>query len=119
MAFGTWKIEVLGGFASAIVGAGLVAVWARNLLTEKGQGVDREMDHPVVAEIRAVVESGSEAEDARVADLHVWRVDKRAYACALSLATHDPALTAKRVRGQLAVHGEIAHAKAEIHLCDH
>ncbi len=71
--------------------------------------LDREMDHPVVAEIREAVETGSDAGETRITDLHVWRVGKGAYSCALILVTHDPDLTAERVREQLAVHEEIVH----------
>jgi cation diffusion facilitator family transporter len=101
-----------------IVGAVLVATWAKNLTLETGKVLlDREMDHPVVAEIREAVETGPEAGDTRVADLHVWRVGKASYACALSVVTHDRTLTADRVRDQLGVHEEIVHATVEIHLC--
>ena len=90
-----------------IVGAALVAVWAKNLLSETGKVLlDREMDHPVVEEIREAVETGPDAGETRIADLHVWRVGKQSYACALSLVTHDEALTAQRVREQLAQHEE-------------
>jgi len=105
--------------AMGIVGAALVANWARNLITETGKVLlDREMDHPVVEEIRDAVETGPEAGETRIADLHVWRVGKRSYACALSVVTHDETLSANRVREQLAVHEEIAHATVEIHWCD-
>jgi cation diffusion facilitator family transporter len=104
--------------AMGIVGSGLVAVWARNLLVETGRVLlDREMDHPVVAEIREVVETARPQGGTRIADLHVWRVGKGAYACALSLVTDDPALTANRVREQLSVHEEIVHSTVEIHHC--
>ena len=104
--------------AMGIVGAAVVANWARNLIRETGKVLlDREMDHPVVEEIRAAVETGPEAGETRVADLHVWRVGKRSYACALSVVTHDEMLTAKRVREQLAMHDEIVHATVEIHRC--
>ncbi len=109
----SWLDPVMG-----IVGAALVALWAKGLLVETGRVLlDREMDHPVVAEIREAVETGPDAGETRVADLHVWRVGKRAYACALTLVTHDPALTPDRVREQLRVHEEIAHATIEIHRC--
>ena len=102
-----------------IVGAVLVAIWAKNLITETGKVLlDREMDHPVVEEIREAVETRAEAGGTRVADLHVWRVGKRSYACALSVVTHDKTLSAARVREQLAVHEEIVHATVEIHRCD-
>lgn len=109
----SWLDPVMG-----IVGAALVAVWAKNLLSETGKVLlDREMDHGVVAEIREAVETGPEAGETRITDLHVWRVGKRAYSCALSVVTHDPALTPKRVREQLAQHEEIVHSTIEIHQC--
>lgn len=104
--------------AMGIVGAVLVAAWARNLLAETGKVLlDREMDHPVVEEIRVALETGSEEEGSRLADLHVWRVGKNAYACALSIVTHDATLTPARVRQQLAQHEEIVHSTIEIQRC--
>jgi cation diffusion facilitator family transporter len=109
----SWLDPVMG-----IVGATLVALWAKGLLMETGRVLlDREMDYPVVAEIREAVETDPDAGETRVADLHVWRVGRSAYACALTLVTHDPALTLERVREQLRVHEEIAHATIEIHRC--
>ena len=101
-----------------IVGAVLVAVWAKNLLSETGKVLlDREMDHPVVQEIREAVETGPEAGETRITDLHVWRVGKQMYSCALSLVTHDKSLTPEHVRKQLAEHEEIVHSTIEIHQC--
>lgn len=107
----SWLDPVMG-----IVGAVLVAIWARNLIMETGKVLlDREMDHPVVQEIRDVVETGTEAGGTRIADIHVWRVGKRTYSCALTVVTHDKNLTPKRVREQLSRHEEIVHATIEIH----
>jgi cation diffusion facilitator family transporter len=107
----SWLDPVMG-----IIGAVLVAVWAKNLLSETGKVLlDREMDHPIVDEIRVAVESGLTAGDTRIVDLHVWRVGKGSYSCALSIVTHDQALTPGRVREQLAQHEEIAHTTIEIH----
>lgn len=109
----SWLDPVMG-----IVGAVLVAIWAKNLIAQTGRVLlDSEMDHPVVDEIREAVETGPDAGDARIADLHVWRVGKRSYACALSIVTHDKNLTANRVREQLSVHEEIVHTTVEIHHC--
>ena len=109
----SWLDPVMG-----IAGAGLVAIWARNLLRETGKVLlDREMDHPVVDEIRAVVESGPGRGDSRIADLHVWRVGRRAYACALSVVTHDARVTPDRVRDWLSAHEEIVHSTIEVHVC--
>lgn len=104
--------------AMGIVGAVLIAVWARGLVVETGKALlDREMDHPVVDEIRAAVETGSDAGDTRIADLHVWRVGRQTYACALTVVTHDTALTPAVIRRQLSVHEEIAHSTIELHYC--
>ncbi|MEA3301398.1 MAG: CDF family Co(II)/Ni(II) efflux transporter DmeF [Pseudomonadota bacterium] len=94
-----------------IVGALLIAVWAKNLLTDTAQVLlDREMDHPVVEEIREVVEGGS----TRITDLHVWRAGRRSYYCILTLVTEDDSLTPARVRERLAEHEEIVHSTIEI-----
>lgn len=109
----SWLDPVMG-----IVGAVLVAVWAKGLIGQTSKILlDREMDDPVVAEIREAVETGPENGETRITDLHVWRVGKSTYACALSLFTHDAALTPERVRAQLAQHEEIAHATIEIQFC--
>jgi cation diffusion facilitator family transporter len=101
--------------AMGIVGAVLVGKWAHGLLKETGKILlDREMDHPVVAEIRDAVETGADAGNTRITDLHVWRVGKGAYACAISVATDDAALTPAAIRRQLAIHEEIAHVTVEI-----
>lgn len=52
-----------------------------------------------------------------IADLHVWRVGKSSFACALTVVTHDPTLTPGHVRQQLAAHREIAHATIEVQRC--
>ena len=105
--------------ATGIVGAVLVALWAKNLIMQSGRVLlDREMDHPVVAEIRDVIAQLPAAGQTELTDLHVWRVGTGAYACALSLLTHDQALTPLHIRDALAVHEEIVHATVEIHRCD-
>lgn len=105
--------------AMGIVGAVLVATWAKNLVTETGKVLlDREMDHPVVDEIREVVETGPEKGDTRIVDLHVWRVGKQSYSCAISVVTHDKTLSPQKVRECLAVHEEIVHATIEINHCN-
>ena len=109
----SWLDPVMG-----IVGAILVATWAKNLIAETGKVLlDCEMDHPVVDEIREAVESETRPGSTRVADLHVWRVGKRSYACAVSVVTHDRTLTPSTVRAQLAQHDEIRHVTVEINQC--
>ncbi|MEY3674750.1 MAG: hypothetical protein RJB47_1458 [Pseudomonadota bacterium] len=104
----SWLDPVMG-----IVGAVMVAWWAKGLLLETGKVLlDREMDHPVVAEIKEVVASDAQSQ---VADLHVWRVGQKVYACAVTVVTRDRALTPALVRERLAVHEEIIHSTIEIH----
>jgi cation diffusion facilitator family transporter len=115
-AFGwSWLDPVMG-----IVGAALVASWAKKLIVETGKVLlDREMDHPVVDEIRELVDTELAEGNTRIADLHVWRVGKQSYACAISLVTHDANLTPARVRERLARHDEIVHTTIEIQQCGH
>ena len=109
----SWLDPVMG-----IAGAVVVAVWAKGLIADTSKVLlDREMDHPVVDEIREVIaERGAEGETA-IADLHVWRVGKSTYSCALSLVTHDQQLSPKEVREWLSIHEEIVHSTIEIHRC--
>ena len=105
--------------AMGIVGAVLVAVWAKGLIAQTSKVLlDREMDHAVVDEIRTVLEPADDPAHTRITDLHVWRVGKRGYSLAVILVTHDNRLTPHAVRQRLAVHEEIVHSTIEIHLCE-
>jgi cation diffusion facilitator family transporter len=107
----SWLDPVMG-----IVGAVLVAVWAKNLIVETGKVLlDREMDAPVVDEIREVVAAASASGETRLVDLHVWRVGKQFYSCAMSVVTNDAALTPATLRAQLGIHEEIVHSTIEVH----
>ena len=46
------------------------------------------------------------------------RVGKGAYACALSVVSHDPTLTPARVREWISVHEEVVHVTAEVNHCE-
>ena len=108
----SWLDPVMG-----IVGAVMITIWAKNLIAETGKVLlDREMDHPVVDEIRQCVETGPENGDTHITDLHVWRVGRQTYSCAIALVTRDETLTAQRVRETLAQHEEIVHSTIEIHI---
>ncbi|MEO8922377.1 MAG: CDF family Co(II)/Ni(II) efflux transporter DmeF [Caldimonas sp.] len=110
----SWLDPVMG-----IVGAVVVALWAKRLIADTSKVLlDREMDHPVVDEIREVVAERGASSETVIADLHVWRVGKATYSCALSLVTHDVHLGADQVRAWLSVHDEIVHSTIEIHHCE-
>ncbi len=105
-----WLDPVMG-----IAGAVLVALWAKKLMQETGKVLlDREMDHPVVDEIREAVEVASAGDTPRIVDLHVWRVGKQLYSCALSVVSRDPALTGAELRARIGIHEEIVHSTIEI-----
>ena len=120
-------VALLGGWmfgwswldpAMGVVGAVVVAVWARGLIAQTAKVLlDREMDHPVVAEIHEAIEQGGAAGETRVTDLHVWRVGRASYSCAVTLVTHDAGLTPERVREWISIHEEVVHATIEVHLC--
>lgn len=104
-----WLDPVMG-----IVGAALVAKWAQGLIRDTSAVLlDREMDHPVVDEIREAAEGT--AGDTQVIDLHVWRVGRNVFSCALTVETRDATLTADTVRARLAVHPEVVHSTIEVH----
>jgi cation diffusion facilitator family transporter len=104
--------------AMGIVGAVVVAVWAVRLIGDTARVLlDREMDHPVVDEIREAIEEGGAASETRVTDLHVWRVGKGSYSCAVSLVTHDAALTPARVKEWIGIHEEVVHTTVEVNVC--
>jgi Co/Zn/Cd efflux system component len=108
-----WLDPVMG-----IVGGVVVALWAKRLIADTAKVLlDREMDHPVVDEIRAVIDSQGGASETVITDLHVWRVGTASYACVLTLVTHDAELTPSTVRRWLSIHEEIVHATIEIHAC--
>ena len=109
-----WMDPVAG-----IAGAMLVAFWAKGLIAETGKVLlDREMDHPVVDEIREAVRDGARpGSETRITDLHVWRVGKASYSCAISLVTSDAGLSPADVREWLSQHEEIVHSTIEIHHC--
>lgn len=102
-----WLDPVMG-----LVGAALVSVWAYGLLRDSGRVLlDAEMDAPVVAEVREVVSALPGAP--QIADLHLWRVGKRQYACILSLAAGE-AIEPEAVRKALSIHEELVHVTVEV-----
>ena len=109
----SWLDPVMG-----VMGAVLVTVWAKNLIVDTGKILlDREMDAPVVEEIRDVVAGASATGAVKLIDLHVWRVGRNAYSCALSLITNDATLTPAKIRDELKIHDEIVHSTIEVHYC--
>ena len=102
-----WLDPVMG-----LVGAALVSIWAWGLLRQTGRVLlDAQMDAPVVAEVREVIEQG--AVPATLTDLHVWQVSRGKFACVVALVTSTDA-DAEHFRRALSVHEELVHVTVEV-----
>ncbi|WP_300319048.1 CDF family Co(II)/Ni(II) efflux transporter DmeF [Accumulibacter sp.] len=106
-----WLDPVMG-----IFGAILVARWALGLIRDTSRVLlDREMDHPVVDEIRQAIAANVAWDLApRIVDLHVWRVGREKFAVIVSLTTTDGSVTPEAVRQVLGQHEELAHVSVEV-----
>jgi cation diffusion facilitator family transporter len=100
--------------AMGLVGAALIAYWALGIVRDSSTILlDREMDHPIVERIRAALESDG---DAKVADLHVWRVGRDRFAMIACLVADVPSAP-DRYRDRLAGLPELAHVSIEVNRC--
>jgi len=103
----SWLDPIMG-----IVGAVLVAVWAKNLVIDTAKVLlDREMDDPIVEEVKKSLQNIGET---IITDLHIWRVGSKAYACSVTLQTQDPDLIPLKIKERLQLVSGIAHATVEI-----
>jgi cation diffusion facilitator family transporter len=99
-----------------IVGALVIGWWAKGLVADSARVLlDREMDAPVVARIRAAIQSDG---DAQIADLHVWRVGRAAYAAVITVVADQP-LTPAAYRERVAAIPALAHVSVEVNRCPH
>lgn len=97
-----------------VVGAALIAWWARGLIVQSGAILlDREMDHPIATELRRRLESDG---DAKVADLHLWRIGGESFACAVTLVAGAPA-SPDAYRARLGGLPGLGHVTIEINRC--
>lgn len=93
--------------AIGLVGAAVIASWAWSLIRDTAGVLLDAADPALEAEVREQVEGPG---DARITDLHVWRVGPGAYAAIVSVVGIDPA----RVRERLAPVHEIGHLTVEV-----
>jgi cation diffusion facilitator family transporter len=97
--------------AMGIVGSGIVGAWAYGLIRDTSRVLlDREMDLPLVEEIREAVESHG---DARIVDLHLIRVGRQRFACVLSVITTHPR-GPEDFKARLQEHEELVHVTVEV-----
>lgn len=107
----TWLDPVVG-----IVGAVVIGVWAWGLMRQSAAVLlDREMHLPITQEVRDAIESDG---DAKVADLHVWRVGRDKFAAIVCVVADVP-LAPSVYRERLTVHEELAHVSIEVNRCPH
>jgi len=107
---GWWWLDPLVG----VLGAMVIGVWAVGLLRESAAVLlDREMDHPLTRRIRETLESDG---DAKVADLHVWRVGRNQFAAIVCIVADAP-LAPSAYRDRLAQHHELVHVSVEVNRC--
>ncbi|NMG77067.1 CDF family Co(II)/Ni(II) efflux transporter DmeF [Aromatoleum diolicum] len=106
-----WLDPVMG-----IVGAVLVARWSQGLIRDTARVLlDREMDHPVVAEIRhALATHPCWPVAPHIIDLHVWRVGRNRFAVIIGVLSDDRAITPTAVKRALAPHEELIHVSVEV-----
>ncbi len=100
-----WLDPVMG-----IVGAIVISRWSWTLLRDTSAVLLDTADAKLVGEIREFVEGPG---DARIADLHVWRIGPQAHAAIVSVAS---SMTQAIIRERLKPVHEIAHLTIEI--CD-
>jgi len=104
-----WMDPMMG-----MVGALLIAQWARGLLRDTGKILlDRDVDPQVIDQIYDIIEADA---DNRIADLHLWKVGSNKLAAIISLVTHFPQAPQhyKKLLGQ--VHN-LAHITIEVIHC--
>lgn len=107
----TWLDPLVG-----VIGAVVIGVWAWGLMRQSAAILlDREMDHPLAGEVREALESDG---DAKVADLHVWRVGRESYAAIVCLVADAP-LAPSVYRERLQQHEELVHVSIEVNRCPH
>jgi Co/Zn/Cd efflux system component len=91
----------------------VIAHWSIGLLRNTARVLlDAEDTGPLVERVRTIIEEGGTH---RVADLHVWRVGIGAYACIVTVVTHD-GITAEELKAQLAQVREIRHLTVEVNV---
>ena len=107
----SWMDPLMG-----IVGAGVILWWSKGLIVDSARVLlDREMDNPVVQQMRKAIEVDGDAE---IADLHVWRVGRASHAAVLTVVAQNP-LAPDAYRARLAGISSLTHVSVEVNRCPH
>lgn len=100
----TWLDPAMG-----IVGALVIARWSWTLMRDTAAVLLDTADPHLIAEVREAVEGPG---DARITDLHVWRVGPEAHAAIVSVVI-APGTDSGAIRARLAPVHELAHVTVE------
>jgi cation diffusion facilitator family transporter len=100
-----WMDPVMG-----IVGAVVIARWSWSLMRDTAAILLDRTDGHVAEEVRELVEQPG---DARIADLHVWRVGPEAHAAIVGVVA-DPGVSGAAIRSRLKPVHELAHLTVEV-----
>ena len=99
--------------AMGIVGAVVIGRWSWGLLGDTGAVLlDAAPNSSLEAEIREGIEDG----DAKITDLHVWRVGPGKFAAIVSLVAKHP-LPPAAYADRVLIHEELVHVTIEAHRC--
>lgn len=101
-----WMDPVMG-----IVGAIVIARWSWALMRDTASILLDTTDHHVAEEVRELVEAPG---DARITDLHVWRIGPEAHAAIVSVVGRQ-GVDGDMIRARLTPVHELAHLTVEMH----
>jgi len=92
-----------------MVGAAVIARWSWSLMRDTAAVLLDTTDEHVAGEVRSLI---GQFDDAKLADLHVWRVGPEAHAAIVSVVTRS--LDMHAIRSRLAPVHELRHLTVEI-----
>ncbi len=111
LAFGTAWLDPLVG----LIGAGVIVAWAYGLIRDSALVLlDAEDDPKLAGAIRAMIESEM---NARVADLHLWRLGPGHRGLIVSLVSPDQTTAEQIKRALRERYADLSHVTVEIAVC--
>lgn len=109
-----WSAQFLDPLVG-VIGAGVIASWAYGLIRDSAMVLlDAEDDPALSAEIRGMIESEM---NARVADLHLWRLGPGHRGLIVSLVCPDLATVEQVKRALKARYADLSHVTVEASVC--
>ena len=104
----TWLDPVIG-----IVGALVIANWARGLIRDAGAVL---LDAVPRRELADAIRQRLEAGEDRIADLHIWRLGPGHHGAIVSLVSHAPE-PVEQYKARLADVAALSHVTVEVYRC--